>query len=559
MLPVWVAVLALNSAVLIAWTCFWLGTRDLRGTRVTPAALALPPAIWLAAALVPGFMASVPPRIVLFTAMVVPLTAASAWDLWQFQRRTSRSRSARLLMWATEAYGAVLLVRPLPMALGFGAAVDALAILLSSVLFISVGLASVMIASEQEAARDAAALAAAETREHRLRAELAEREADTLRTVRSESDRLVGSIPAGVFLRHIEPDGTHRTIYAGGEIELVTGWPRSVIADPALLNALQESGAPPRAALMLGALRDGAAAQDWRIRQPDGTWRWMRTQVRRLSLDADGGGDVVGYVVDISRERAAEAQSLASARLASLGEMATGLAHELRQPLTIISMAAENASRYLEAGNAAGLRKRLDTIVGQTERANRTIEHLRWFAQGTSHNAATMPLRLDTAVDGALILIGSALHEAGATLIRDLGDPPPTVMADPVGLQQVLVILLQNARDALAVLPAGAAREIRIAVAQKPPGVGTVYVQVADTGGGIPNDHLAHVFEPFFTTKGPDRGTGLGLSIGHGLMRGMGGGIAAANDARGAVFTLTLRPATDRAERSAMLLPDFAK
>jgi C4-dicarboxylate-specific signal transduction histidine kinase len=124
-----------------------------------------------------------------------------------------------------------------------------------------------------------------------------------------------------------------------------------------------------------------------------------------------------------------------------------------------------------------------------------------------------------------------------------LADPPPAVLGDLVAIEQVLLNLLVNARDALAALPDGAPRQVRIA-AMAEPETGMVRLTVADTAGGIAAAVLPTLFEPFVTTKGPDRGTGLGLSICYGLLRGMGGSIAAANDRDGAVFTVLLPAAS---------------
>jgi C4-dicarboxylate-specific signal transduction histidine kinase len=106
------------------------------------------------------------------------------------------------------------------------------------------------------------------------------------------------------------------------------------------------------------------------------------------------------------------------------------------------------------------------------------------------------------------------------------------------GIEQALLNLLINARDAMAQLPSAIPRRIRI-VAEQAPG-GCVAPHVSDTGGGIPPAVLGRIFEPFVTTKGPESGTGLGLSISHGLIQAMGGAIEAHKGAEGAVFTITL-------------------
>jgi C4-dicarboxylate-specific signal transduction histidine kinase len=143
----------------------------------------------------------------------------------------------------------------------------------------------------------------------------------------------------------------------------------------------------------------------------------------------------------------------------------------------------------------------------------------------------------DAAVEGALTLVGNALREAEVTVEVALGAPPPVVLGHLVPLEQVLVNLLANARDALAARPAGAARRLRIAAAAEG---GMVRLTIADTAGGIPAEVMARLFQPFVSTKGPEDGTGLGLSICQAMVLAMGGCIAAENSPEGAVFTLRL-------------------
>ena len=119
------------------------------------------------------------------------------------------------------------------------------------------------------------------------------------------------------------------------------GWPAERIAASADLTELVAPGTLPLEAFLQRVMAEGRVSFEWRIRQPDGSWRWMRTTAQVLSRRADGGAEVVGYILDIHAERAAAARAAASGRLAALGEMATGLAHELKQPLAIISLAAK--------------------------------------------------------------------------------------------------------------------------------------------------------------------------------------------------------------------------
>jgi C4-dicarboxylate-specific signal transduction histidine kinase len=249
-------------------------------------------------------------------------------------------------------------------------------------------------------------------------------------------------------------------------------------------------------------------------------------------------------------ERDAQARAAASARLASLGEMAAGLAHELKQPLAIISLAAENAQAAAQTLGADAINRRLATIVRQVQRTSFLIEHLRRYARGPDMTDAPSPIRLEDPVAGALSLVGGTLREAEINIEVVLGDPSPTVLGNEIGLEQILVNLLSNARDAMAALPPSAPRRVLIQAAADPER-GMVRLSVEDTGGGMAEPVLGRLFEPFFTTKGLEAGTGLGLSICKGLARAMGGDITARNGEQGAVFKVTL-PAAQTARPPAI-------
>ena len=366
----------------------------------------------------------------------------------------------------------------------------------------------------------------------------ARREAAALRAGRAEVERLHAGVPTLIFLREAAPDGSSRLVYRGGDLETVTGWPVAEFATRPNFQGLIHPEDTTLAREMPGLLREGHVSYEWRMRQPSGGWRTMHTSARVLGRRPDGGVEIVGYTVDITARAEAEARAMAAARLASVGEMAAGLAHEIKQPLQSISLAAEVAQLAARRGDTAEVDKRLARIVQQTQRTADLIESLRRFARGAEDMKVFEPVSLAKAVEDALDLVRTALHDASVAVEVALGDPPPVVRGQAVLLEQVLSNLLLNARDVLATRPAGAPRRIRIAAGPGPDGM--VRLTVADTGGGIAPAVMARLFEPFVTTKGPDKGTGLGLSICHGLVQDMGGTIAAENDAQGAVFTITL-------------------
>lgn len=386
---------------------------------------------------------------------------------------------------------------------------------------LGVGLAIAVWANRREAIRDA------------------HREARALRDGRAQVERLHAGLGAIIFRREVWRDGTSRLLYRGGDLFAVTGWPEAALAEKDDLGDLVVPGDPQLPDHIVALWDDRQVQYEWRLQQPDGGVRWMRTQLRVLGHLPAETLDVVGYTLDITAEREAKARALGSTRLASLGEMAAGMAHELRQPLQSISLAAEIGALALAAHRDGEAAERLETIVEQAQRAGDLIEQLRRFARGAERDVEPVDVSLSSVVDAALVLTGAALREADVEVQLDIRDPPPVVRGHGVLLEQVLTNLLLNARDALAQQPAGTPRRILVTAGYGDDG--HAWLRLADNGGGIAPEVLERIFEPFVTTKDADKGTGLGLSICHGLITSMGGSITAANETDGAVFSLILK------------------
>ena len=283
--------------------------------------------------------------------------------------------------------------------------------------------------------------------------------------------------------------------------------------------------------------RNGITTDERQLRCADGSLRWARFTIRVISRSGDSLR-VVGLVTDVETEKAAEAAAMSHARLATLGEMASGLAHEMNQPLTVISLSAETATLLLQqdaAANSATVQELHDRIFAMTRRAKEVIDHLRLFAR---QQQATMErVALGDVVAGALLLTGGTLREHGVVLEQDLPEDLPPVRGRQVMLEQVLMNLLINADQAMEALPE-TQRKVRISAQVT---ADRVMLKIQDSGPGLPANVLPRLFEPFFTTKPPGEGTGLGLSICHGILKACGGEITAANAPEGgAVFTLHL-------------------
>jgi PAS domain S-box-containing protein len=236
--------------------------------------------------------------------------------------------------------------------------------------------------------------------------------------------------------------------------------------------------------------------------------------------------------------RAATAQIIQSSKLATLGEMATSVAHELNQPLNVIRMGSGNIRKKIAQGplSPGYLTDKLARIEEQTARAAVIIDHMRMFGREATEPPESIDPR--KVVMNALDLVGEQLRLAGIEVVTVLPEDCACVLGHIIQMEQVILNLLTNALDAIdAVEQSDGGAKITLRVFE---GDNVVHISALDTGGGISDDVLPRIFEPFYTTKQMGKGTGLGLSVSYGLVRDMKGTIAAENIGDGARFTITL-------------------
>jgi signal transduction histidine kinase len=215
----------------------------------------------------------------------------------------------------------------------------------------------------------------------------------------------------------------------------------------------------------------------------------------------------------------AQQQLAQSAKLASIGELAGGMAHEINNPITsILSLASFlNSGRSAERFTARE-RKNLQLIADQAERIAKLVTGLLSFSrQAQLHPGA---VNAEELLDVALSLVQHRLSSARVRVVRELQPGLPPIWGDRGRLTEVLVNVLANAMDAM---PAGGVLTLR-ALAD-PDNTGCVRIEMQDSGTGIGPEQLPRIFDPFFTTKPPGSGTGLGLSISHGIVKDHGGQI----------------------------------
>jgi C4-dicarboxylate-specific signal transduction histidine kinase len=218
--------------------------------------------------------------------------------------------------------------------------------------------------------------------------------------------------------------------------------------------------------------------------------------------------------------------------------MSTGIAHELRQPLNAMSIAAQNIDLMLEMDKLSPitLREKTGRILAQIERASKIMDRMRRFGRKTA--GEHKPVALTTMAHSARSLMDAVITGAGVAFEIAIPDDL-MVMAEELEIEQVLVNLIQNAADALGERRGG---RIRFWSCDDPEDPALVHLNAEDDGPGFPPEVQKHALDAFFTTKPEGKGTGLGLSISHSILREHGGRILIGKGPMGGgMVTLVLR------------------
>ena len=351
------------------------------------------------------------------------------------------------------------------------------------------------------------------------------------------SSDMLAVIDAAGCVRFFSPSAAEQL---GWPVELLVGRPAALITHP---------GDTAAAAALLADLlkRPGASARlGLRLRRRDGSVIPVEVVARNLMEDPDVAGVVVN-ARDVTEQRRLEEQFRQAQRLESLGRLAGGVAHDFNNLLTVILSCSEIMLEDRQEGVAVRLED-IEEIRNAGERARDLTRQLLAFAR--KQVIAPVHLDLNSAVLASEKLLRRVLGE-DVRLSVDVAPSPLPVLADPGQLEQVLLNLAVNARDAMlrgGTLTIGTAA-VDMMAAPAGPGVagdkgragGWVELVVRDTGVGMAPEVQAHLFEPFFTTKEQGKGTGLGLATVHGIVAQAGGHLHVESEVgKGTAFHLWL-------------------
>ncbi len=361
---------------------------------------------------------------------------------------------------------------------------------------------------------------------------------DELKTVQEDTINLINSLTSIVIGVSIHDVITHWNPAAESTFGIPSTMARGIMFTQLLINwdwILIYEG-------IYQSIVDNAPKRldDVHYTKPDGVKRLLGITITPIK---DSHYQFKGFIIqasDITDRRLMERQLQQSGKMAVIGEIATGVAHELNQPLNVIKM----ASQFLLDGIANKysteefIIERLNKIIIQVDRAAKIINHLREFGRKSDLDFKAIdpniPIRM------AFDMLGEQLRIRSISVKVELDDNLPAVYGDAASLEQVYINLIINSRDALGEMKNSLHEKIIHVKSYFDTESRSVCVKFSDNGPGIPSDIISKVFDPFFTTKEVGKGTGLGLSISYGIIKSHKGTIDVSSDGQGAVFTITI-------------------
>jgi len=330
---------------------------------------------------------------------------------------------------------------------------------------------------------------------------------------------IFNNIPNPVFVLDID---TLAILDCNESVEKVYGYSKEDVTRKSFLDMFNEEDIDYYALKLRTSAFLGQAKHKT---QDDGR---LYVNIRTSPSEYNGQRVLLVTTSDITKRLETEQQLLQASKMATLGEMATGVAHELNQPLAVMESASGFLLRKLkkkENIEDEHLQIMAEKITTNVDRATKIINHLREF--GRKKDTGLEKVQVNDLLKRANEFLSQQLKVRGIEVVWQLAEDLPLILADPVSLEQVFLNLLLNARDAIeekqstALIKKGFEK---ITLRTSSDG-DKVTVEVVDTGEGIPKDQLDKIFEPFYTTKSIGKGTGLGLSISYGIIKDFGGNI----------------------------------
>jgi len=371
-------------------------------------------------------------------------------------------------------------------------------------------------------------------------AQRAQAQAAAMRARERDLSLIIETIPALVWCA--SPDG--ELTYVNQRILDYTGASLGELAQAGWVNFLNPDDVQQTLTMWTNAVRTGNRHDiQYRLRRHDGAYRWFHV-LGQAMLDAEGRvKQWYGLLIDIDDRknveealRRTETRLSQAAQIATVGELAASIAHEINQPLAAIVTNAQVCLRWLmrDVPNLEEAREAAKYIARDGKRAGDVISRIRALVRNTGSEKA--PLDINQAIEEVVHFTDDEAVRKGVALRTELAADLPFVLGDRVQLQQVLLNLIVNGMDAMSSVADGP-RELL--VYSRLHEANQVLVGVQDSGIGIEPENLKKIFDPFYTTK--SQGMGMGLAICRSIVENHGGKLwASPNDGPGATFQFTL-------------------
>ena len=353
-MPEAVVILLGTGSLLLALGFLWFGARCLNLEYAPWWSVFVPPALWWAALLFPTVWADFDLRAPV--ALTIALTAlwGTVFALWRaYWRRGLKGALGLALI--------IFFVSLMPMLRLIGIATLDMRPDLASVAILCIMMASSVPVL--------ASTTSAELREQRILSAAAAGRADV--------QRLHDGMPAVLMLWRVARDGSSSLIYSGGDVDTVLGHAIDAAAGVEQFTEAAQQRSEPLRHLLMQAAAEGCSAREYPAKSGDSSWRWLRATCRRLSVQSDGDAEVVSHIVDVSAQRRVAAATANTSRLNSLAALATGLSHELMQPLQSLTTGAEVAAIEADRIGTELLSSRLAVVVEEAQRAASVVGALR--------------------------------------------------------------------------------------------------------------------------------------------------------------------------------------
>jgi len=357
---------------------------------------------------------------------------------------------------------------------------------------------------------------------------------------------LFRNLPGMAYRRNQAPDMSMAFVSEG--CQALSGFSRQMFAEGEKdwLDLVHPDDKERVTANIQSALSAGEAFEiEYRITDTDGKVRWMWERGRAVKSEVDHQMHLEGFVTDITEQRAAESEArehrehLAHAdRLNMMGEMATGIAHEINQPLSAISILVQAGDHLIRTERYERLAEILEKLVRHAHRASAVIDRMQQMAK--RHESVKETIDCDELIRDVTRLAEAEARVRVIEIEIDAQARLPVVSVDAVQIQQVLLNLLRNGMEAMQSIACRKGNTIGIRTRLSDDG--GVEIAVIDRGSGVPEDVAEMLFSPFATTK--ESGMGMGLSISRAIVTAHGGNLNFRNNSDGgATFFFTLPPA----------------